>query len=64
MGVPLLDSLNYNIFYVSTLPLYNSLKRLRKFRVTNEEMPGSSRSESKISLIFFRGVKIIVSLFA
>ncbi len=26
MGVPLLDSLNYNIFYVSTLPLHNSLQ--------------------------------------
>ncbi len=26
MGVPLLDSLNYNIFDVSTLPLHNSLQ--------------------------------------
>ncbi len=26
MGVPLLNSLNYNIFDVSTVPLYNSLQ--------------------------------------
>ncbi len=34
MGVPLLDSLNYNIFDVSTLPLYNSLQ-------TPAEVPGN-----------------------
>ncbi len=26
MGVPLLDSLNYNIFDASTVPLHNSLQ--------------------------------------
>ncbi len=38
-------------------------KRLWKFQVTNEKMPGSSRSELKIS-IFFRRAEIVVGLFA
>ncbi len=31
MEVPLLDSLNYKIFDVSTLPLHNSLQTPREF---------------------------------
>ncbi len=64
MGVPLLDSLNYNIFIVYALPLHDSLQTPPEVRVTNEKMPKSSRSESKILLIFFRRAEIVVGLFA
>ncbi len=41
MGVPLLDSLNYNIFNVSTLPLHNSLQ-------TPLEVPGNQQENARI----------------
>ncbi len=41
MGVPSLDSLNYNIFYVSTLPLHNSLQ-------TPLEVPGNQQENARI----------------
>ncbi len=41
MGVPLLDSLNYNIFDVSTLPLHNSLQIPPK-------VPGNQRENAWI----------------
>ncbi len=64
MGVPLLDSLNYNIFDVSTLLSTTHSKRLRKFQVSNEKMAGSSWSESKILVLFFHGAEMVVGLFA
>ncbi len=64
MGVPLLDSLNYKIFDVSASLSATRSKRLRKFWVTNEKMPGSSRSKSKILVVFFHRAKIVVGLFA
>ncbi len=58
MGVPLLDSLNYNIFHMSTLPLHNSLQ-------TPPEVPGNQRENARIlMLILFRRAEIIVGLFA
>ncbi len=41
MGVPLLDSLNYNIFDMSTLPFHNSLR-------TPLEVPGNQREIARI----------------
>ncbi len=41
MGVPLLDCLNYNIFYVSTLPLHHSLQMPPK-------VPGNQRENARI----------------
>ncbi len=41
MRVPLLDSLNYNIFNVSTFPLHNSLQ-------TPPEVPGNQRENAQI----------------
>ncbi len=41
MVVPLLDSLNYNIFGVSTLPLHNSLQ-------TPPEVPGNQQENVRI----------------
>ncbi len=41
MGVLLLDSLNYNIFHVSTLPLHNSLQ-------TPLEVPGNQQENARI----------------
>ncbi len=64
MGVPLLDILNYNIFYVSTFPFHNSLKMPPEVHGNQRENVRTSRSKSKISMIFFRRAEIIVSLFA
>ncbi len=64
MGVLLLDSLNYNIFHVSTLPFHNSLQTPLEVPGNNNKMPGSSRSESKISVIFFCRAEIVVRRFA
>ncbi len=41
MEVPLLDSLNYNIFDASTLPLHNSLQMPL-------EVPGNQRENAQI----------------
>ncbi len=41
MGVPLLDSLNYNIFNVTTLPLHNLLQ-------TPPEIPGNQWENARI----------------
>ncbi len=41
MGVPLFDSLNYNIFDMSTLPLHNLLQR-------PTEVPGNQRENARI----------------
>ncbi len=41
MGVPFLESLNYNIFDVSNLPLHNSLQ-------TPLEVPGNQRENARI----------------
>ncbi len=41
MGVSFLDSLNYNIYNVSTLPLHNSLR-------TPLEVPGNQRENARI----------------
>ncbi len=64
MGVPLLDSLNYNIFDVTTLPLHNSLQAPPEVPGNQWENPRSSQSESKMSVILFRRAEIVVGLFA
>ncbi len=64
MRVPLSDSLNYNIFDVSTLPPHNSLQ-------TPREVPGNQQKNARILSkqvknigdVFWRA-KIVVGLFA
>ncbi len=54
MGVPLLDSLNYNIFDVSNLPLHNSLQ-------TPLEVLGNQRENDRI---FSKWVQNIGNIFS
>ncbi len=63
MGVPLLDSLNYNIFDMSSLPLHNSLQMPL-------EVPGNQRENARIISKRVENIddifsqRIVVSLFA